>query len=524
MDDRIKLRVIIPAVVVLVASILLMPRSPKWNYNFKKGGAWHYENLIAEFDFPILKTQEQLLEEMSKRSAKTDPYYKCSDDVIGKSIKKTSVIKFEDYPNLQNEIADAVIDIYDTGILPDDGVPENSSVMYIQKGKKAYKTPVDDVYTIQEAKVKLLASLAPNYPDINLDSLLQSCGAYDVLMPNLIYDQVLTNLVSDQSGKTISPTSGYVTAGQLIIAQDDIVTAETEQILNSYQKEYEANYVSRGWKSWLGNGLIAILQLLMLFFAIKITGWDSLLYSQYNKLLYLLTVYLIATVVVMIMVRTDTLYLAIPVTLFALFIQSFFDGKLAYLVFLTAMLPLLIFAHEGDTYYSIYLVSGATHILAFKYLSHKWEQFLAALIGFVPAALMLVALYFANIVDSTLWYKMGALFVGFMLCVAGYPLVFIFEKAFNLVTDSRLREYTETGSKMIRELEQKAPGSFQHSLQVMNMADAVARAIHANTTLVRAGALYHDIGKMNNPLCFVENESLLGKDNEQKYHDSLEPL
>ena len=171
----------------------------------------------------------------------------------------------------------------------------------------------------------------------------------------------------------------------------------------------------------------------------------------------------------------------------------------------------------------MYFVAGMVAILAFRYFNRGWKQFITALITFAVLAVVYLAFRAADMVAGNIWHALRNLFIGSLATVAGYPLIYLFERMFNLVSNSRLIELCDVSNPLIRELEQKAPGTFQHSLQVMNMTDAAARAIGANADLVRAGALYHDIGKMTNPLCFIENESLVIRDGTTGYHAGMSP-
>lgn len=188
-------------------------------------------------------------------------------------------------------------------------------------------------------------------------------------------------------------------------------------------------------------------------------------------------------------------------------------------VYVLSLIPLLIFAHNGIELFVLFLVAGVITMYVFQYYNRGWRQFVTALIVFVALLLTFTGFRFINDGSAFSDYTLIAyLFFGSLLSVAGYPFIYLFEKVFGLVSNSRLLELADTNNKPLRLLAQKAPGTFQHSLQVMNLADAAARSIDANVLLVRAGALYHDIGKTENPLCFVENESL-GTD----YHQGLSP-
>ena len=182
-------------------------------------------------------------------------------------------------------------------------------------------------------------------------------------------------------------------------------------------------------------------------------------------------------------------------------------------------MPLLIFANNGPVLFVMFTVARVVAVFAFKFFNQGWQQFITAVIVFVSLVLTYFSFRLIGMVGDDPYQAVLFMFIGSMLTVAGYPLIYLFEKMFGLVSNSRLRELCDTNNSLLRKLESKAPGTFQHSLQVMNMADAAARAIDANALLVRAGALYHDIGKMNNPLCFIENESL--SQNGVRYHDGL---
>ncbi|MBR1868977.1 MAG: HDIG domain-containing protein, partial [Bacteroidales bacterium] len=193
-------------------------------------------------------------------------------------------------------------------------------------------------------------------------------------------------------------------------------------------------------------------------------------------------------------------------------------------VYPVSLLPLLVCAENGMPLFVMFWVAGSFAIYAFRTFSRRWKQFLLAFLTAAILSVMFIAFRLLHLAGGSIGQTLLMLFVGSMLTVAGYPLTFLFERVFNLISDARLEELCVTSNKIILELEQKAPGTFQHSLQVMNMSDAAARSIGANPLLVRAGALYHDIGKMLNPQCFIENESLMGGEDKGRYHSGLTPL
>lgn len=512
---------IIPLGLVFLALVIVMPRNPKFAYDYKKGKPWKYETLFAKFDFPIYKTDDQIREERGSSAPDYIPYYKYSDDIVNRSLKSAEGLNLGP---LRTAVVADLRDIYDRGVMSDEGVKDSKGdVICIQRDKKAIRHPVTDVYKQADAKAKLLADITA-LTNANVDSIFRVTGIYDLVVPNVIFDQQTTNLVHSESNSNISPTSGYVTAGQLIVSNGEVVTAEIEQMLDSYKRESEANigYLGPPVMLWLGNFIIALAIVALLYLAIYFGSQSVFEDQRYN---YILVIFALCAICTLVLIRIDEkLLLFFPFTLSALMLQAFMKQRVIIPVYFISLLPLLIFSHDGTSLFVMYLVAGIVAIYVFRYFQRGWKQFVTALITFFVLAIVYLGFRAADLVAGDTWTTLIRIFIGSMLTVAGYPLVYLFERVFNLVSNSRLLELCDTSNPIIRELEQKAPGTFQHSLQVMNMADAAARAVDENPDLVRAGALYHDIGKMNNPLCFVENESLLAKEDSNKYHFGLPPI
>ena len=516
-------RILIPLGIAFLLLVLLMPRGAKFAYDYRKGRSWKYETLYAQFDFPIYKTEEELRDERLNASSEIIPYYKYSEEVSNRSLRSAERLELG---QLRGATVSSMRAIFQKGVLADENDRRStvieSDVIYIQRDKRAVKYPVSEVYHLSEARSRLLSDLSEVSGD-NVDSLLRVSGAYELLVPNLLYDEPTTALVHAESSTSISPTSGYVSAGQLIVQADEIVTAEIAQMLDSYKREFEANvgYVGSPVMMLVGNILIALSILLLLYLSIYFNNpriFNDLRFP------YLVLVFLLSTLVTLIMVRVNEKSLMIvPFTLVALLLQAFMRNRVVVPVYVVSLLPLLIFSHDGVVLFVMYFVAGMVAIQSFHYFNRGWKQFITALVTFVVLAVVYMGFHAADMVAGNVWRALLLLFIGSMLTVAGYPLIYLFERMFNLVSNSRLIELCDVSNPLLRELEKKAPGTFQHSLQVMNMADAAARAIGADADLVRAGALYHDIGKMNNPLCFIENESLVARDGAPRYHAGMTP-
>ena len=517
-------RVYIPLVIVFVLLVLCMPRSTKFGYSYTKGSPWMYETLVAEFDFPLLKTQAELAEEKSSAESSIVPYYKMDAKAGAKAVQALGSVDFEGRSSMKAAVASSLGAIYSKGVADDDeyfhDIDEtgyDKTTVYIQKDKRAVKKPSEEIYSVNSARLELLSSLA-SYPAA--DSLCNALGLYNLVVPNLELDEQMSTLVHNENTPVISPTKGVIPAGQTLVSRGEIVTAEIAQILDSYRTEYEESLGYSGNRAvlWCGIILLGLALVVVLFFTIYFTS--SGIFALPNKYIYLLFIYTLASVTsASVSGEMVAAIYMVPFPVFLYYLLAFFRKKLILPVYMVSLLPLVLFSPSGPEVFVMQLAAGVVTIFLFDRFNRGWLQFVNALIVYAVLALTWFAFRFIGGLDSSVDYvSLLWLFIGSMLSVALYPLIYLFEKIFNLVSSSRLIELADTNNKALRELAVKAPGTFQHSLQVANFAECAARSIGADVPLVRAGALYHDIGKTLNPQCFVENEAL-----GETYHQSLDP-
>ena len=521
MKSSFRWKAVIPLVVSFAVLMVLVPRTAKWGYDYSKGQAWRYETLVAQFDFPLLKTTEQIAKEKADLSSTVIPYYKMSIEVVGESFRKIEGMSFADVPGLKSSLVRHLSDIYNKGIIPE--IQDNVELIYVQKGKRAEKVPVSEVYLLPQARIALLHGVSTDCPEVNVDSIIRSKSIYDLLAVNLVYDEQITALVHSQTQSMVSTTSGFVNAGTIIVNNGELITAEVAQMLDSYKAEYEQSY---GYDKplaaiWLGNALLVLGILICLYFAIYFS--NAMIFKDYNRYLYVVVVFTLIASVELILIKFAPQWIFIfPFSVAALYLQAFFRTRVIYPVYIATLLPLLLFAENGAAVFMMYLVSGVITLYVFTHFSKGAKQFIAASINFVCTAVLFSAFVITGVINVDYLPTLGLICIGSILQVALHPFVYLLERSFNLVSSTRLQELSDTSNELLRQLEQKAPGTFQHSLQVMNLASAAARAINADEILIKAGALYHDIGKIKNPLCFVENESLTSTD--AKYHADITPL
>lgn len=517
-----KFKVYLPLILLFVLLVFLMPKSSRFNYDYKKGSPWQYETLIAQFDFPVLKTEEQYQRELESIGSRVVPYYRLDRRVEAKAQNMLSSMDFGEYTSSKPDISEALASIYAKGIIShssDAGQYESVGQIYVQVDRRAVKVPLSEVYTMEEAYALFRAEVDSACAGCNVDSLYARLALNDLILPDLVFDQQTTDLIHEESFDHVSRTQGVVRSGLVIVSEGEIVTAEIAQLLESYKAEYDntIGYSGPMTYQWIGNILLAFFLVLVLFLAIYYCNFR--IFEQYNKYLYLLMVFTLSAVGSSLVANTDPdLFYLMPFMLIVFYQLAFFSRRMVFSVYFISLLPMLIFAPNGMELFVIYLVAGTVGILIFERFNKGWLQFVTALIVFVIMVFVWSAFRLVEDTSFTDYHTILDMALGALLSVAGYPLVYLFEKIFKLVSISKLVELSDTSNPLLRQLADKAPGTFQHSLQVMNLADAAARSIDADVPLIRAAALYHDVGKIANPQCFTENETP-----GVKYHAGLTP-
>lgn len=511
-----KFKAYLPLIALFVLLVFIMPKSPKFNYDYRKGSPWMYETLIAQFDFPILKTEAQLQAEREKAGLNAIPYFRVDGRASSGSMSAVSGLDLGKWSGARMAISDAVTMLYSKGIMApaaglnmEEILQNSEGLIYVQKDRRAEKIPVSEVFTLEDASSMMHETLAAACPGCDIDSLYAAAGIASLIVPDLIFDQQTTDLIHEESIDYVSVTQGVVRAGQVIVSEGEMVTAEIEQLLDSYKAEFDMGVGYGGPRvyMWLGNIFIAFCIVFVLFLAICYCNFR--IFDEYNKYLYLLMIFALAATGSSLVAGIDpSLFYLMPFTLISLYLLAFFTKRMVFSVYFISLLPMLIFAPNGVELFVMYLVAGSVAMLVFGFFNRGWLQFVTAFIVFIVMTMVWGAFRLTDgIAGLTDYHTVLDMGLGALLSVAGYPLIYLFEKIFKLVSNTKLAELSDTNNKLLRLLADKAPGTFQHCLQVMNLADAAARSIDANVLLVRAGALYHDIGKISNPQCFTENEN-----------------
>lgn len=506
---------------VFAILLSIMPRKAKFDYDYKKGAVWPYQTLVAQFDFPILKTSEQLRKEEQEISSVSYPYFRFNNSVSVKILEQVADSDLGELSHYKADIMEYLSACYEKGVISSLSAEENFEIILLQRDKRVSKTLVSNVYTIAEIQ-RGLEDIAAAKGIQNPVQAVSSSKIMDYIRPNLEFDEENTELFHSAAGSRVSVTQGFVRSGQIIVSNQELITAEIQQMLDSYKAEYESSvgYGNSAWILFTGNALLSLLMCMILFFAILYT--NPQIFDTYNKFLYLLFVITMSSVVAILIERYNPrLLYMVPFSLASLYLLAFFKKRVILPVYIISLIPLLVFGHNGMELFLMNIVAGIVNMYIYQFWSRGWRQFISAMVVFLCMLVTYLSFRLISDIHSVSYtWRIIYMLIGSFLSVAAYPLIYLFEKFFGLLSNARLTELCDTNNnKLLVKLATVAPGTFQHSLQVMNMCDAAAKSVDADVLLVRTGALYHDIGKIMNPNCFIENER-----HGVNYHSSLTPL
>ncbi|MEY8781088.1 HD family phosphohydrolase [Allomuricauda sp. XS_ASV26] len=500
-------------VVSVALIVFFFPKGGKFKYEFQKGKPWQYENLYAPIDFSIHKTQQEVEEEQSTiRTNKTD-YYTYSSTVVSEvraevsnginTLFQTEIFTSSQRESLRNLSEEVLTNVYDHGIFQN--MPQSRATVVV-KNNEAQPIAPNDYQNVELAKKAVTEYLsdANSYGTDRLSGIIRNN-----LKANLFYDNVLTESALNDELSKISYTRGEVDQGKLIISKGEIVENEDFKVLSSLRDEYESELWmgSNYYFILLGYTILVALVLIMLFLFLK--RYRSDIFLNNNKVTFIFFNILLMVVATTLMVKHyENFVYMVPLCILPLVLKNFFDARLGLFVHVLTVLILGFVVPNSFEYIFLQIIAGIVTILTASELYKRANLFIS--VGQIT--LIYIVGYFAfhaiheGNLDNIEWVLFGVFVLNGLLTLFAQPLIYMFEKIFGLVSDVSLLELSDTNSKLLKELSDKAPGTFHHSLQVANLAEAAANEIGANAMLVRVGALYHDIGKMENPTYFTENQ------------------
>ena len=493
--------------------VYFFPTQGKFKYEIVKNKPWQYENLYAPFDFPILKSDEELEAEKIEVQSTHIPYYVFDQATalnILRSWKTKSNAEVDSL--IQNTISDNLIQnlldsIYSRGLISESKRLNYNDLIYLKRANKVQETTYGNL--INQDALNLFLNSTLDTLNQTTQTVLKSFF-YDLLEPNVSYDQAFNDKLINSEIANISPTRGSVSKGSKIIAKGEIIEGEKLRILQSLKSEYQSEDLDSTSYIMILSGYSLLVALALLMLLLFLYQYRQDIYENNNKLTFIFFNILFMVFLTLVVMKIGYKYVYIvPLCILPLTLKAFFDARLGLFSHVITVLILGFVVPNSFEYMFLQISAGIVTILTVSELYKRANLFIS--VAQITGVYMFSYLAFSMIQEADFQSIDYNNFIYFILSGVGLlfvqPLIYTYEKIFRLVSDLSLLELTDTNSKLLKELANVAPGTFHHSLNVANLAEAAANEIGANALLVRVGALYHDIGKMKNPIYFTENQT-----------------
>ena len=502
-------------VLVTTAIIVwLMPRNSTTNFKIERGKPWIYTELSAPFDFPIYKSDDVVKAERDSMMRQYEPYFIMNSEIAGKHIRQF----YKDYnkgiPGLTDDylsiVANRLRELYGKGIMNNTDFTrlhqDSSRMIRIINGKDAASAAVSDLYSVASAYEQIFQdeSLAKH------KDILQKCNLNDYISSNLTYDKERSEASLNELRNSIALASGIVQRGQKIVDRGDIVDKKTYNILMSYKKETERREEGKKGLSLVIVGQVLYVMILIACFTIYLTLFRKDYFEKARSTAMLYSLIVLFTVIASLMVEHSVLHVYIvPFAMVPIFIRVFMESRTAFMAHFTMITICACILQHPLEFICVETVAGLTAIFSLRELSSRSQLFWTAVFVTFASALANLSLEWirnSDILKLSL-SEYNYIVINGILLFCSYPLLYLIEKTFGFTSNITLIELSDMNKTLLRKMSEVAPGTFQHSIQVGNLAAEIANKIGAKSQLVRTGALYHDIGKMMNPVYFTENQS-----------------
>lgn len=501
-------------VVLTVALIVaLLPRSQGKMFHYDEGKPWMYGQLIAKFDFPIFKSEETLKNERDSIMKSFRPYFnvnpKIEEQKIGQFLKDYK----NGIPGLPLEyvtlVAQRLHELYQMGIANTayftDLQKDSNNVVHIVMGKQAISKPVGEIYTTLGAYENLFST-----PQLSAKrSIIQQCNLNEYIEANLQYDKARSESEMNDMLSLIPQASGMVLEGQRIIDRGDIVDAKTYRVLDSFEQATEKRNESKDQVTSMLIGQSLYVFILLSLFTLYLTLFRNDYFEKPRAISLLYAMLIIFSIITSVMMKHNifSVYI-VPFAMAPIFVRVFMDSRTAFISHVTMIFLCAVAVKYQYEFIIVQLVAGLIAIYSLRELSKRSQIFLTALLVTIGSAAAYLSLQLIqnddfSKLDHSMYYHLA---VNGIFLLFTYPLMLIIEKLFGFISTVTMFELSNTNNELLRTLSEVAPGTFQHSMTVGNLGVEIANKIHAKGHLVRTGALYHDIGKMANPVFFTENQ------------------
>ena len=511
-------RRILTKAVLVIASVGFivwsMPRDSRTYFHVEQGKPWKYADFTAPYDFPIYKSEAAIKAERDSVMREYEPYYKYKKETEEQMVHKFMYDYAQGIPGLPADylfvISNRLHSLYNQGIMEQKDYSEmhsdTSKTIHVVSGKEATSVSMQEVYSPKTAYEQLFMDpkLAPQR------NILKRCNLNDYIVPNLVYDQERSESSRDDLLSGIALACGLVQKGQKIVDRGEIVTEKTYRIVESFKQENERRNEEITQNQMSLTGQILFVTILMICFTVYLSLYRIDYFDKPRSIMMLYALIVFFSIATALFMRNTFIHVYIlPYAMVPIFIRVFMDSRTAFMTHFTMVLICAVMLQHPFEFVAVESIAGLVAISSLRELSQRSQLFKTALL--VTAVAMGVNLAFdwmqADALNQIDYSAYNYLMINGIVLLFAYPLLYIIEKAFGFISDITLIELSNTNSTVLRRMSEVAPGTFNHSIQVANLAGEIANKIGADAQLVRTGALYHDIGKLSNPIYFTENQS-----------------
>jgi len=499
--------------------VYLFPKTGKFRYSFEKGKPWQSENLYAPFNFAIKKSQNELEQKKLEIENNSPIYFEVNEDIELKVLSDyilrfNQTIKDSSYLNIQNSDLFKkgrlfVDELYDKGVLDQDySYSDDRPVILATSNTILKELEYGSLYELSELR-QLIEDDLDSY--VSLEKRNKMISIYfDVIKSNITLNKSLTQKALEEELSKISSTRGSIEQDQLIISKGQVVEDEQYTILNSLKSEYESQVWNTANYNWVIVAYTLLVALALLMLLLFLRKYRMEVFLNNTKVTFIFFNIALMTLLTTLIISYNSQYIyVVPLCILPLVLKAFFDARLGLFTHVLTVLLLGFIVPNSNEYMFLQIIAGIVTILTVSELYKRANLFIS--VGQITFIYIIAYFAFFVIHEGQLtglkWETFGLFILCGLATLFVQPLIYIYEKIFGLVSDVSLLELSDTNTKLLKELSNKAPGTFHHSLNVANLAEASANEIGANSMLIRVGALYHDIGKMKNPTYFTENQS-----------------
>ncbi|WP_163707006.1 HD family phosphohydrolase [Mangrovibacterium lignilyticum] len=517
---------------------LVIPGESRFRYEFQKNAPWRHETLIAPYNFAIYKPDELVKAERDSAQKQFIPYYQ-KDTLValqqGKNLEIELLNLSKELSNLNEKtimsLTSVMDGIYHAGVISQSPethpVLKEKKALYVIDNKTVSKVPIDSIYSLKTAFQALNDTIHYFLKD-QYAALNQNMNLADYIQANLSYGEEYNQQEMTKLVNAVSETQGMVQAGERIIFKGDIITPEKFQILNSLKRSYETKQGQNIDRYMLIIGKLILIIACILILILYLAYFRREIFNEKRHLSFILMMIVLMVFTFRFILQHDFINIYIvPLAILPILLRIFFDSRTAIFALLVTSLLIGYFAPNNYEFIFLNLIAGFIAVFSLDKLHRRSHLVFTALWVFLTYSILFVALSMIHEgnLEAIRWDELEWFAANAILILLAYPLIYIFEKLFGFVSDVTLIELSNTNQPLLRKLAEEAPGTFQHSLQIANLAEAVIYRIGGNPFLAYAGALYHDIGKTNQPVYFIENQSAgMSPHNEMDYKESAKVI